>query len=232
MVTFKIMIEKKSRRECSLLELTKNFIKFITEEKRDVIDLNKTTMELQSKKRRIYDITNVLEGIGYIKKTGKNEIKLNTDVKLFADSISKQNSEEEKSSDKNDESEYKNSIKILYESLKKLVTTWDYINFAYVSANDLRELNTSEKSIVVKAPFGTTIEIPDSDEAAEILRKTDKESSNFGHSKKAVKSKEKNNLKKYIMCMTSKTNEIMWHAIENPKSKNIIKSLNPKMSKD
>jgi transcription factor E2F3 len=40
---------------------------------------------LRVQKRRIYDITNVLEGIGLIKKGGKNYIKWNG-----ADAISKQ----------------------------------------------------------------------------------------------------------------------------------------------
>ncbi len=40
------------------------------------MDLNEAVEILGVQKRRIYDITNVLEGIGYIKKFTKNKVKL------------------------------------------------------------------------------------------------------------------------------------------------------------
>lgn len=39
------------------------------------VDLNDAAVELKVQKRRIYDITNVLEGIGLIEKTIKNKIR-------------------------------------------------------------------------------------------------------------------------------------------------------------
>jgi len=39
------------------------------------VDLNDAALKLNVQKRRIYDITNVLEGIGLIEKTIKNKIK-------------------------------------------------------------------------------------------------------------------------------------------------------------
>ena len=39
------------------------------------VNLNETSRILNVQKRRIYDITNVLEGIGLIQKTRKNKIK-------------------------------------------------------------------------------------------------------------------------------------------------------------
>ena len=39
------------------------------------VDLNVAADKLQVQKRRIYDITNVLEGIGLIKKVSKNNIR-------------------------------------------------------------------------------------------------------------------------------------------------------------
>ena len=41
------------------------------------MDLNVAVNTLKVQKRRIYDITNVLEGIGLIKKGGKNYIRWN-----------------------------------------------------------------------------------------------------------------------------------------------------------
>lgn len=88
----KPVIEKYSRSEKSLSTLTKKFVEMLQNE--IVLDLNtvmsetslkwiqliilifQATLALEvSKKRRIYDITNVLEGINLIKKAGKNMYK-------------------------------------------------------------------------------------------------------------------------------------------------------------
>jgi len=47
----------------------------LVESKDRSIDLNEGSAVLGIQKRRIYDITNVLEGIGLIEKSGKNRIK-------------------------------------------------------------------------------------------------------------------------------------------------------------
>ena len=52
----------KKRQNNSLEELTKKFINSILESQNNIIDLNKITKKMKVKKRRIYDITNVLEG--------------------------------------------------------------------------------------------------------------------------------------------------------------------------
>lgn len=57
-------IANKKRKDNSLVELTKNFIQYIkTESPNDhIIQISKMVKRLKVKKRRIYDITNVLEG--------------------------------------------------------------------------------------------------------------------------------------------------------------------------
>lgn len=67
--------ETKARQDNSLGELTKKFIQLIQESVNKTVDLNEAAKRLKVQKRRIYDITNVLEGIGLIEKTIKNKIK-------------------------------------------------------------------------------------------------------------------------------------------------------------
>lgn len=55
--------------------LTKKFVELIRNSEELTIDLNVAVNDLGVQKRRIYDITNVLEGIGYIEKISKNKIK-------------------------------------------------------------------------------------------------------------------------------------------------------------
>lgn len=71
-------IKKKQglRNESSLSVLTNKFLDLLNNSKDGAVDLNDAVRLLQVQKRRIYDITNVLEGIGYIKKFLKNKIKL------------------------------------------------------------------------------------------------------------------------------------------------------------
>ena len=80
---------KLDRSENSLEEIAKKFFKYISKIKTNIINVNDVVKELNVKKRRIYDVTNVLEGnyifililfllknigIGYIKKEGRNKI--------------------------------------------------------------------------------------------------------------------------------------------------------------
>ena len=54
--------KQKPRKANSLKELSKKFMKCIFESESDIINLNTVTKKINVKKRRIYDITNVLEG--------------------------------------------------------------------------------------------------------------------------------------------------------------------------
>ena len=65
----------RTRQENSLGELTKKFIELIQQSQYHCINLNDAVKVLGVQKRRIYDITNVLEGIGLIEKCIKNMIK-------------------------------------------------------------------------------------------------------------------------------------------------------------
>jgi hypothetical protein len=56
-------IKKLKRRQInSLDELTKKFMKYVLEAGTNTINLNEIMKKMKVKKRRIYDITNVLEG--------------------------------------------------------------------------------------------------------------------------------------------------------------------------
>ena len=67
--------DKRGRKENGLVELTKKFIDLLKEAANQTLDLNEAVKTLDVQKRRIYDITNVLEGIGLIRKVSKNNIR-------------------------------------------------------------------------------------------------------------------------------------------------------------
>ena len=61
-------VEQGTRYDTSLGLLTKKFIDLLEGSADGVIDLNVASVQLNVQKRRIYDITNVLEGIGILEK--------------------------------------------------------------------------------------------------------------------------------------------------------------------
>uniref|UniRef100_A0A3Q3W4E3 E2F/DP family winged-helix DNA-binding domain-containing protein n=1 Tax=Mola mola TaxID=94237 RepID=A0A3Q3W4E3_MOLML len=66
---------EKTRYDTSLGLLTKKFVDLLAQSPDGVLDLNLAAETLQVvQKRRLYDITNVLEGIHLIKKKSKNNI--------------------------------------------------------------------------------------------------------------------------------------------------------------
>jgi transcription factor E2F4/5 len=68
--------DDRPRSEKSLGILTAKFVKLLQEAPDGIVDL-KTAADLMDvkQKRRIYDITNVLEGVGLIEKNSKNIIR-------------------------------------------------------------------------------------------------------------------------------------------------------------
>uniref|UniRef100_A0A667YDH2 E2F transcription factor 1 n=1 Tax=Myripristis murdjan TaxID=586833 RepID=A0A667YDH2_9TELE len=65
---------EKSRYDTSLNLTTKRFLHLLSQSPDGVVDLNWASQVLDVQKRRIYDITNVLEGIQLISKKSKNNI--------------------------------------------------------------------------------------------------------------------------------------------------------------
>ncbi|XP_048097431.1 transcription factor E2F1 [Alosa alosa] len=65
---------EKSRYDTSLNLTTKRFLDLLSQSPDGVVDLNWASQTLDVQKRRIYDITNVLEGIQLVTKKSKNHI--------------------------------------------------------------------------------------------------------------------------------------------------------------
>ncbi len=82
-----IVTIQKNRMDNSLGELTKRFIDLIQNSPTKEVDLNEASKILDVQKRRIYDITNVLEGIGLIEKTIKNKIRWKGNQSLIEHSL-------------------------------------------------------------------------------------------------------------------------------------------------
>ena len=164
------------KQENSLGQLTKNFIRYIKNNGNKNININEVVEELGVKKRRIYDITNVLQGINYIEKKGKNEIcwvkstisnktPLNDEAAKVSKRIKQLKSDleilERQEAELNEEIK---TFKLEFEGISKKE---GFNTFGYIIFEDLTELSKLLKHdlTVVQAQKGTMISIIDNNEA-------------------------------------------------------------------
>lgn len=156
-------------------------MELIAQTEGDLIDLNQAALALSVQKRRIYDITNVLEGIGLIEKKSKNLIEWkNTGISV--------NNAENANIDTTDDDEEIQALKqeiadlelqeqILdtqvanaQAELSSLTESEEYQQRAYVTYNDIRNIESlcDRTIIAIRAPSGTTLTVPDPDEVSTI----------------------------------------------------------------
>ncbi|KAJ0028046.1 hypothetical protein Pint_36132 [Pistacia integerrima] len=159
------------RYDSSLGLLTKKFINLIKHAEDGMLDLNKAAETLEVQKRRIYDITNVLEGIGLIEKKLKNRIRWkgidnsttgesDGDASILQAEVESLSLEERRLDDQ---------IMEMQERLRGLSENENNQKWLFVSEEDIKNIPRfmNETLIAIKAPHGTTLEVPDPDEAVE-----------------------------------------------------------------
>lgn len=159
------------RYDSSLGLLTKKFINLIKHAEDGTLDLNKAADTLEVQKRRIYDITNVLEGIGLIEKKLKNRIRwkgidvskegeADDDVTTLRADVENLAMEEQKLDDR---------IREMQDRLRDLSEDNTNQKWLFVTEEDIKGIPffQNETLIAVKAPHGTTLEVPDPDDVAD-----------------------------------------------------------------
>ncbi|KAK2545761.1 E2f4 [Columba livia] len=167
-----------SRHEKSLGLLTTKFVSLLQEAKDGVLDLKLAADTLAVRqKRRIYDITNVLEGIGLIEKKSKNSIQwkgvgpgCNTReiahklIELKADIEDLEQREQELEQQK---MWVQQSIKNVTEDVQNSRYPWKLQPFsltletlAYVTHEDICKCFTGDTLLAIRAPSGTRLEVP------------------------------------------------------------------------
>jgi len=118
-------------------------------------------------KRRIYDITNVLEGIGLIEKKSKNHIHWRgSGIASSEDRTQIDHLKKEIDKLKNEEQQLDELLRNSSKTLKQIVEDPHFVKYAFVSHDDVRNLPSMQGQtlIAIKAPAGTRLEVPDPDE--------------------------------------------------------------------
>ena len=153
-----------SRQEKSLGLLTTKFVDLLKNAQNGVLDLKVAADQLAVRqKRRIYDITNVLEGIGLIEKRSKNSIQwkgggpecnshdMIAEMNKLRDEISKL---EER------ELDLDNKKMWVHQSIRNVTDDADNHRLAYVTHEDVCRCFSNSTLLSVQAPSGTQLEVP------------------------------------------------------------------------
>ncbi|KRZ72949.1 Transcription factor -like protein [Trichinella papuae] len=156
-----------ARAEKSLGLLTQKFLKVLQEAKDGVVDLNVAADRLKVKqKRRIYDITNVLEGVGLIEKKSKNSVQwkggavgklgeLNPSATEALFNLKLELTEQERV-----ERSLDSHIKWLKQSIKNVIEADNNSDAYYVNEKELAAYIPGSTVFAIKADTGTDLEVP------------------------------------------------------------------------
>ncbi|XP_034840088.1 transcription factor E2F4 [Maniola hyperantus] len=151
------------RYEKSLGLLTTRFVSLLQKAKDGVLDLKVATDLLAVRqKRRIYDITNVLEGIGLIEKRSKNSIQWKgaapdsntSDIGVKVIQLRKEINlleEHEQLLDK--------QMHWIEQSIKNVIDDTDNEALTYVTENDIKECFDDDQIFVLEAPLGADLAV-------------------------------------------------------------------------
>lgn len=153
-----------SRFEKSLGLLTTRFVTLLQEAPDGILDLKQAADQLNVKqKRRIYDITNVLEGIGLIEKQNKNCIKWkgavagsNTPEATDRCEVLKEEVKDLEDYEKLID-QHKNWVQ---QSIKNVMEDVSNFHLAYSTHEDICACFKGETLLAIQAPNGTQLEVP------------------------------------------------------------------------
>nr|XP_028595546.1 transcription factor E2F4 [Podarcis muralis] len=153
-----------SRHEKSLGLLTTKFVSLLQEAKDGVLDLKLAADTLAVRqKRRIYDITNVLEGIGLIEKKSKNSIQWKgvgpgCNTREIAHKLIELKAEIEDLEQR--ERELEQQKMWVQQSIKNVTDDVQNSRLAYVTDEDLCKCFPGDTLLAIRAPSGTQLEVP------------------------------------------------------------------------
>jgi len=133
-----------SRYDTSLGKLTKEFLSLLKNSEDGSVDLKRAAEMLQVQKRRIYDITNVLEGIGLVHKKFKNIVQLTcpnedtSDVEADIDTL------------KANEDCLDYSIEVMKENMREEMSA--HGQYSYIEYADVQPFYKNMTALVAPAP--------------------------------------------------------------------------------
>lgn len=166
-----------NRYDTSLGLLTRRFVTLLKESPDGVVDLNIASETLEVQKRRIYDITNVLEGIGILEKKSKNNIQWRGSPR-GVDFFDTSGIQEEVPKDgliQELEEKEKQLDRLISNAERELRQLSEDKRYAYVTYEDLRTIPSykNQTVMVIKAPPEAKLRVPDPSKALQMYMKSE-----------------------------------------------------------
>ncbi|XP_045888097.1 transcription factor E2F4-like isoform X1 [Micropterus dolomieu] len=146
----------------SLNVLATRFVRLLQETEGGVLDLKEAVRVLAvGQKRRIYDITNVLEGVGLIVKMSKSIVKWKgTMPGKNAHELNKRMVELKSELEDLEQKEYMLDQQKFWVEQSIRNTTEDCSNLTYVNHEDICSCFSGHTLLAVRAPSGTQLDVP------------------------------------------------------------------------
>lgn len=139
----------------TLLTLTQDFVDILMKANGSEVDLTQVEETLGVSKRRLYDVTNVLAGIGVLERCGKARVRW-----VGAPAIPSSSNELESLQIR--EAELDRLTNVMDESLATLAASSDFHSHAWVSDEDVMRLADDRMTLfALKGPADLIIEVPD-----------------------------------------------------------------------
>uniref|UniRef100_A0A8C9QKE7 E2F transcription factor 6 n=2 Tax=Marmotini TaxID=337730 RepID=A0A8C9QKE7_SPEDA len=156
---------KRPRFDVSLVYLTRKFMDLVRSAPGGILDLNKVATKLGVRKRRVYDITNVLDGIDLVEKKSKNHIRwIGSDLNNLGAVPQQKKLQEELSDLSAMEDALDELIKDCAQQLFELTDDKENERYplTYVTYQDIHSIQAFHEQIViaVKAPEETRLDVP------------------------------------------------------------------------
>ncbi|XP_076931167.1 transcription factor E2FA-like [Bidens hawaiensis] len=152
-----------SRFESSLVVITKKFSDLMKQAGDGIIDLNIAAETLNTSKRRLYDVTNVLDGIGLIEKDCKNRIRWKREdsskPEEMTDDVAQLKAEIEELSLQ--ENALDENIREMQDEIRNLSEDDNNQKWLYVTHDDIKNMLSGENGILIaiRAPQETALEV-------------------------------------------------------------------------
>jgi len=156
--------------DTSLGATAKRFVALMTNAVDQTIELNEAARKLAAPKRRIYDVTNVLEGIGLVTKKAKNHFEwvggdVDSNGQVEPDEIELQRL-------RNWEKELTTAIEQQETQLRYMTENND--SLGYVTCKDIRTIFNQKMVLCIKGQADTKIQIPDTSEGYQMMLKSNR----------------------------------------------------------
>jgi transcription factor E2F3 len=142
----------------TLVTLTQGFVDILINAKGEEVDLTHVEDTLGVSKRRLYDVTNVLAGIGVLERCGKARVR-------WVGSATVPDSSAELQTLLAREAEVDRLTALMDESLATLAASPDFQAYAWVSEEDVMRLADEQMTLfALKGPTDVVIEVPEEED--------------------------------------------------------------------